>query len=291
MGILDSVERGLERAVNGAFARTFRSGVQPVEIAAGLKRELDIGSVVVDRDRVLAPNRFVVRVAGADADRLTRMGATLERELVGVVTKHAKRQGYQLLGTADVELQRDDSLPTGVLQIDATQVEGSVAWVPIIEIAGVQHQLRTGTTIVGRGSDADIRVSDAAASRQHLQLIWDGKAGIARDLGSTNGTKINGERFREAALSPDTVLTIGQTPLRFQLVPSRHAAGNAGGAGQRAQAARAPQAPPAQRPRSSESVKPQAATPQPHDPRMSTRAPSESRAEQPGIEQDFWRGL
>ena len=51
MGILDNVERGLERAVNGAFARTFRSGVQPVEIASALKRELDIGAVIVDRDR------------------------------------------------------------------------------------------------------------------------------------------------------------------------------------------------------------------------------------------------
>ena len=129
------VERGLERAVNAAFARTFRSGVQPVEIAAGLKRELDIGSVVVDRDRVLAPNRFVVRVSSADADRLTRMGGTLERELIGVVTKHAKRQGYQLLGEADVELRRDDSLTTGVMQIDAAQVEGTVSWVPTIEVS------------------------------------------------------------------------------------------------------------------------------------------------------------
>ena len=75
MGILDSIERGLERAVNGVFVRTFRSGVQPVEIAAGLKRELEIGSVVVDRDRVLAPNHFVVRIAEADAYRLGRMGA------------------------------------------------------------------------------------------------------------------------------------------------------------------------------------------------------------------------
>lgn len=223
MGILDSVERGLERAVNGAFARTFRSGVQPVEIAAGLKRELDIGSVVVDRDRVLAPNRFIVRVAEADADRLTRMGANLERELVGVVVKHAKRQGYQLLGEPDVEVQRDTSLTTGVLQIDAAQVEGTVSWAPVLVVEGAQHPLRTGATIVGRGSDADIRLSDGAASRQHLQLIWDGKAGIARDLGSTNGTKINGQRFREAALSPGTVLTIGETPLRFELVPTRSA--------------------------------------------------------------------
>jgi hypothetical protein len=261
MGILDSVERGLERAVNGAFARTFRSGVQPVEIAAGLKRELDIGSVIVDRDRVLAPNRFTVRVSQSDAKRLVSMGGTLERELIGVVNKHAKRQGYQLLGEADVELKVDDSLTTGVLQIDASRVEGgTVAWNAVIEVDGVRHQLRTGTTIVGRGSDAGIRIADTAASRQHLQLIWDGKAGIARDLGSTNGSKINGQRFREAALSPDTVITIGQTALRFQLLPARADRGlpasdrhSAGGAA----------SPPG----------------------------SSQQGSQRGIEQDFWGGL
>lgn len=255
MGILDSVERGLERAVNGAFARTFRSGVQPVEIAAGLKRELDIGSVIVDRDRVLAPNRFVVRMSQADAERLTRMGDTLERELIEVVRKHAKRQGYQLLGDADVELRVDQSLTTGVLQIDASQVEGAVNWAAVIEVGGVQHQLRQGTTVVGRGSDAAIRIEDGAASRQHLQLIWDGKAGIARDLGSTNGSKINGQRFREAALSPGTVITIGETTLHFQLVPARPARGAAGDAG--------------------------AATVRPGGAR---------RSGQPGIDQDFWGG-
>ena len=223
MGILDSVERGLERAVNGAFARTFRSGVQPVEIAAGLKRELEIGSVIVDRDRVLAPNRFVVRLAPADAQRLIGLGDSLERELVGVVMKHAKRQGYQLLGPVDVELRRDDRLTTGVLQIDASQVEGQVSWVAVIEVDGARHELKTGTTTVGRGSDADIRISDGAASRQHLQLIWNGEAGVARDLGSTNGSKINGQKFREAALGPDTVITIGQTSLAFRLVPARPA--------------------------------------------------------------------
>ncbi len=277
MGILDSFERGLERAVNGAFARTFRSGVQPVEIASGLRRELDIGSVVVDRDRVLAPNRFVVRVSGADAERLARMGGTLERELIGVVGKHAKRQGYQLLGEPDVELVQDDSLPTGVLQIDAAQVENRVTWTPVIEVEGVQHALRKGTTVVGRGSEADIRLNDSAASRQHLQLIWDGKAGIARDLGSTNGAKINGQRFREAALSPDTVITIGQTPLRFQLVPSRTMRGasthgssargtNAGSTAQGAQGTHGAQG-------------------------TQNRQGTHGTPGQPAIEQDFWRGL
>lgn len=277
MGILDSVERGLERAVNGAFARTFRSGVQPVEIAAGLKRELDIGSVIVDRDRVLAPNRFVVRLAPSDASRLGGLGGTLERELIEVVNKHARRQGYQLLGEADVELRVDQSLATGVLEIDASQVESTVEWAPILEIDGIPHRLKPGTTIIGRGSDADIRITDSAASRQHLQLIWDGRAGLARDLGSTNGSKINGQRFREAALTGGTVITIGQTALRFQLVPARSADAAkpaAPSARSRSEAPRpaSPAAPPPSAP-----VPPAAAPPPPPG--------------QPSIDQDFWRGL
>lgn len=278
MGILDSVERGLERAVNGAFARTFRSGVQPVEIAAALKRELDIGSVVVDRDRVLAPNRFVVRVSESDATRLLNMGASLEAELIGVVRKHAKRQGYQLLGEPDVEVRADRSLTAGVLQIDASQVEGTVSWAPVLVINGVQHTLKTGTTIIGRGSDADIRVTDDAASRQHLQLIWDGSSGIARDLGSTNGTKINGQRFREAALSPDTVFTIGQTSLQFQLVPLRAAAPT------QPKATAARPTPSAPGPSSTPGSSPVSKSPSPETTSVRPDA-------QPSIDEDFWRGL
>lgn len=297
MGILDSVERGLERAVNGAFARTFRSGVQPVEIASALKRELDIGAVIVDRDRVLAPNRFVARMSPKDAARLQALGETLERELRGVVTKHASRQNYQLLGEPDVEIRADESLTTGVLEIDATRVEGAVDWVAVIEVDGQRHELPRGITTVGRGSDCGIRITDNAASRKHLELIWDGAAGIARDLGSTNGSKINGQRFREAALVQGIVITIGQTALRFQLVPGRAAQANRAAASaaapRKAAPAQAPAAPRAQAPtaRPADQAAPSA-------PRRSA-APTNSPAprdpaipgETPGIDQDFWRGL
>lgn len=221
MGFLDSVERSLERAVNGAFARTFRSGVQPVEIGAALKRELDIGAVVVDRDRVLTPNRFVVRVSPQDAERLLKLGDTLEAELRDIVRKHAARQSYQFLGEPDVEIRSDSSLTGGVLQVDATQVEGGVDWVAAIEVDGRRHELPRGVTVVGRGSDCGIRISDNAASRKHLEIIWDGMNALARDLGSTNGSKIEGQRFREARLQTGSVIMIGQTALRFQLVPGR----------------------------------------------------------------------
>lgn len=293
MGILDNVERGLERAVNGAFARTFRSGVQPVEIASALKRELDIGAVIVDRDRVLAPNRFIARMSPKDAARLQALGETLERELRGVVTKHASRQNYQLLGDPDVEIRADESLTTGVLQIDSTRVEGAVDWVAIIEVDGHRHELPRGITTVGRGSDCGIRITDNAASRKHLELIWDGAAGIARDLGSTNGSKINGQRFREAALAQGIAITIGQTALRFQLVPGRAAPANRAAASETASR----QAPAAASPAPAPAARP--ATPAaPPAPRRSS-APTNSPAprdtaipgETPGIDQDFWRGL
>lgn len=221
MGFLDSIERGLERAVNTAFARTFRSGVQPVEIAASLKKQLDVQAVIVDRDRVVAPNHFVVRVSTPDNERLKKIGSTLERELVAVVNKHATSQGYQFAGEVDVELRADESLSTGVLQIDATNLEGAIGWNAVLIVAGQQHGLREGITTVGRGSDTDIRLSDNGASRKHLEIHWNGKKAKARDLGSTNGSKVNGERFREATLAPDTVITIGQTTLTFQLIPAR----------------------------------------------------------------------
>ena len=72
MGLLDSFEKGLERAVNGAFAKTFRSGIQPVEIASALRSELDKKAAVVSRDRILAPNTFTVRLSPADDERCAR---------------------------------------------------------------------------------------------------------------------------------------------------------------------------------------------------------------------------
>lgn len=220
MGFLDSVERGLERAVNGAFARTFRSGVQPVEIAAALKRHLDIGSVVVDRDRVLAPNQFIVRMSEQDAQRLAALGTNLIDELTQVVLKHVKRQHYQLLGAVHIELTADSSLTPGVVQVDASSVEGGVNWVPVLEIAGKRHPLKQGSTVIGRGSDADITINDAGTSRKHVEIVWNGSEGIARDLGSTNGSKINGQRFREAKLQPDTDIVIGQTHMIFRVLPA-----------------------------------------------------------------------
>ncbi|WP_091180813.1 FhaA domain-containing protein [Paramicrobacterium humi] len=218
MGILDNFERGLERAVNGAFAKTFRAGLQPVEISSALKRELDTQAAIVTRDRILVPNRFTVSMSTADHERMTRIGPALVDELTSVVQKHAKQQGYQFAGGIDIRLTADDSLSDGMLQVSSQNVKGDVSWTPVVDIAGKRYPIRQSRTVIGRGSDADITVDDSGTSRKHVEILWDGERAQVRDLGSTNGSTLNGNRITQAALQPDSVIQIGRTRITFRVL-------------------------------------------------------------------------
>lgn len=219
MGLLDSFEKGLERAVNGAFAKTFRSGVQPVEIASALRSELDTKAAVVSRDRILAPNTFAVRLAPADRERLDALGATLDDELLRLVESHAKTQGYSFAGPVTISLATDEQLSTGTLRVDSRTAAGEVSWRAVVDVEGKRHPLTKSRTVIGRGSDADITIADAGTSRRHVEILWDGERAMVRDMNSTNGTKLNGATVAEAALTPDSVVTIGRTDIVFRVVP------------------------------------------------------------------------
>lgn len=218
MGLLDNFERGLERAVNGAFAKTFRSGLQPVEITSALRRELDTKAVVVARDRILAPNKFVVRLSRADYDNLVELGPTLSDEFVLQVERHAQAQHYSFAGGISVDLEPDEKLSQGVVVIHSENVKGAIVWTPMLEIDGELHPLAGPRTIIGRGSEADITVDDTGISRKHLEILWDGKRGQARDLGSTNGSKLGGAPLTKAVIEPDSEIDIGRTHIVFRVL-------------------------------------------------------------------------
>ena len=218
MGLLDSFEKGLERAVNSAFAKTFRSGVQPVEVASALRSELDAKAVVVSRDRILAPNTFAVRLAPADAERMDSLGSTLEQELLLLVETHAKAQGFSFAGPVTIAIKADAQLPTGTVRVESRTAAGDVSWRGVADIAGKRHPLVKGRTVIGRGSDADITIPDAGTSRRHVEILWDGERAMVRDLKSTNGTKMDGRPVSEAALAPDSVVTIGRTDIAFHVI-------------------------------------------------------------------------
>ena len=104
-----------------------------------------------------------------------------------------------------------------MLEVTSRSAKGEVAWQAVIDIKGTRHRLRKGATIVGRGSDSDITIDDAGASRKHVEIIWDGDRAQVSDLGSTNGTKLNGKKLKKALLEPDSIIDIGATRLVYRV--------------------------------------------------------------------------
>ncbi|MDQ1563339.1 MAG: hypothetical protein QOI14_290, partial [Actinomycetota bacterium] len=122
-------------------------------------------------------------------------------------------------GGLSIKLQADARLGLGSIDIDSENVKTSVAWTPVLDVNGKRHLITKSRTIIGRGSDADITVDDTGISRKHVEILWDGKRAQVNDLGSTNGSKLNGAPVKKALLDPDSLIEIGRTRILFRVLP------------------------------------------------------------------------
>lgn len=228
MSVLQRFEQRLERAVSGAFARVFRSAVQPVEIASSITREIDNSSQVLSRDRVLVPNVFRVELSAGDHDRLAPYGSTLHSELDRLVHEHVREQRYTLAGPVVIDLNRREDLTTGRFLVtgkaSATVVDSTggptsdtgINKAPVVvEVNGARHAVPDSGLVIGRGDEADLRINDPAVSRQHaeIRIEVDGRKMTVSviDLGSTNGTKVDGKKVKQALLRDGSAIVIGGT--------------------------------------------------------------------------------
>ena len=237
MGMFDRMEKGIERAVNGAFAKAFRSEVQPVEIASALKREVDDRATVVSRGRTLVPNTFVVELGPADHGRLGEWEDALGDELRDVVSEHAGQQQYAFVGPITVAFEEAEDLDTGLFRVRSSTTKGRVQAAPqaasapgqlhgqapaparaaalhvSLDVEGRSHQVSSPVTVIGRGAEADVVVDDAGVSRRHAEVHTDGNRVRVVDLGSTNGTFVDGERVgpQGAPLADGSRITVGRT--------------------------------------------------------------------------------
>jgi len=84
-------------------------------------------------------------------------------------------------------------------------------------------------TVVGRKEDCDLRLNHKSVSKMHCVIVKTDGLLLLRDLGSTNGTRVNGQRVRRAALLPNDQLSIAGYKFRVHLGPAQ-AAGAAAGA-------------------------------------------------------------
>jgi hypothetical protein len=125
VGLFDRVERRIERAVNGAFARAFKAEVQPVEIAAAMRRAMDDRAAVLGHGRTIVPNLFTVELAPSDFERLESYSEVLSDELVASAQEHAESQRYQPGGQIAVRFSSHDDLETGVFRVRTATARGA----------------------------------------------------------------------------------------------------------------------------------------------------------------------
>jgi hypothetical protein len=232
VGGLQRFEQRLEQLISGVFARTFRSAVQPVEIAAALERELDNNAQILSRDRRLVPNDFHVELSQTDLDRLTPYDSTLARELTDQLQDHADSQGYVFPGPVKIGFESADDLTTGRFRIRSqaqaqvrsqstyTQVRRARA---VLEVNGTRHPLQPPGLVVGRGSDATLRINDPGISRQHAEFTVTARGDAeplieVHDMGSTNGILVDGRKVPRATLRHGSRVQVGHTTLVVEIV-------------------------------------------------------------------------
>ncbi|MEU4764167.1 FhaA domain-containing protein [Actinosynnema sp. NPDC023794] len=78
------------------------------------------------------------------------------------------------------------------------------------------YNLKQGGNVVGRGQEADFRLPDTGVSRRHLEITWDGHSAMLADLGSTNGTTVNGTPVQTWQLAEGDVVRIGHSSLVYR---------------------------------------------------------------------------
>ncbi len=216
---LQQFEDRLERIVEGTLAKPFRSSLQPVEIGRRLTREMDLHRRVGVRG-LIAPNSFAVTLAKPDVDRFANFLDALVRELAEAAREHARNEQYTFVGPIEVQILEGPRLRAGRFSVEAEVIEGPDGLAPaeLVLPGGGRVQVETEPLVIGRMPECSIVLSDPNVSRRHAEVLRMNDAFVVRDLGSTNGTKVNGTPIRESYLSTGDNITVGSTTLVFEML-------------------------------------------------------------------------
>jgi hypothetical protein len=215
---LQQFEERLERLVEGTLAKPFRSNLQPVEIGRRLTREMDLHRRVGVRG-LIAPNAFAVTLAPADVERFSNFIDALSRELSDAAREHAKNEGYLFVGPVEVEIFEGSTLKAGRFTVEAEVREdadgGFLA--ELVMTDGRRVQIGSEPLVIGRLPECGVVLADSNVSRRHAELRRSGDSVVLTDLGSTNGTRVNGAPIRERVLVSGDEVSVGSTRLIFEM--------------------------------------------------------------------------
>jgi hypothetical protein len=274
VSVFRNIERKIGGMVEGVFGRTFRSSVQPVELARKLAKEMD-DHRTISIHRVYVPSTYTIYLNPADREQFTAYETQMCTELEEYLVEHARREGYTTATRPVVTLETEDDLHVGMFgiavetgdeeeELEAGSAPEPRAAPPSVPIAtpippiapdvpavppgatmvyasdptpepepepapaaspdvvvlmwdGREFDLEgQTTTVIGRSSECDIVVGDPNVSRRHAEVRRMGRGFSLVDLGSTNGTEVNGQRVTETSLMNGDVIGVGTTRITFE---------------------------------------------------------------------------
>jgi FhaA, N-terminal domain/FHA domain len=252
---LTAVERFFERLFERPSARLFRARLQPVQLQRRIERAME-GDRLTTSDRTLVPNRYVVHVNPGDLSEFGDMTSTLAAELADGVLAFARSHRYTLADRPRVDLVADPRVERADIRVDARFAEAvagrpghgpvvlasdpagpsdvdpsmtRVYTIPrpstpraVLRVTDPDGRAReavigpSGLTI-GRATDNDLVANDARVSRHHGRVVGRRGTLVYTDLGSTNGSRVNGEPVAEVVLGVGDRLEIGGTVLIIEV--------------------------------------------------------------------------
>ena len=215
---LQSLERRLERMVEGVF-RGSRAAIRPIELGRRLVREMDDQRSVDVKGRRVVPNDFKIQLSPRDLASFDDIHDVLQSELVEAAREYAREEGYHFMGPVRVDLVADEAMRPGRFVVLATlrQASGGVGAGSLVLPSGQRVALGDRPVTIGRMSECTVPLNDQNVSRRHAEIRPGRGAYVVNDLGSTNGTMVNGTRIAgEQRLADGDILSFGSTYVRFE---------------------------------------------------------------------------
>lgn len=252
MGVLRGLEGKLERLVEGVFTRTFKSKVQPVELARKLVKEMEEHKTV-SVSRTYVPNEYTVYLSIDDLEEVENYQGALTSELSSYLLEHARKEGLSLLTRPAITFEADDRLHLGEFGIQTRLVKPPTEDEEVAEPGALGHTMvytslrekiedsaparpseraeerayllydgkrfvvDRSKAVIGRSRNCDIVVQDPNVSRRHAEIDRQGEHWFITDLESTNGVKVNDRRVTSTRLSPGDDITLGTTQIVFEV--------------------------------------------------------------------------
>ena len=251
---LTAIERFFERLFERPSARLFRPRLQPVQLQRRIERAME-GERLTTSDRTLVPNRFVVRLHPSDLAEFGEMGGTLASELADGALSFARAHHYTVVDRPRVDLTADPGVERSDIRVDARFAEPipgrgapaslasegdpiddardptatRVYTVPrprspraVLRVSDPDGRVRQvvvegGGLTIGRATDNDLVAVDSRVSRHHGRIVGRRGTLVYSDLGSTNGSRVNGVEVTEVVLGVGDRLEVGDTALLVEV--------------------------------------------------------------------------